>query len=215
MWHNSRVSTTTYLLARWETTLKRAEAQGANPGLIDEILGAYSCEGRYYHVRDHLRHMFEVYDRFFSEPNITLELTFWYHDFVYDPTAKDNELQSANVAQYRIERKLQLPLDIGAQVRELILFSKYARQPETRNEMILHDIDLAIFGESIDLFERYEKDIRLEYSFVEPEAYRKGRASILKRFLRDPFYSTPEMRFSSYEHLAQRNIRKSISDLEA
>lgn len=215
MWHNSRVSTTTYLLARWETTLKRAEAQGANPGLIDEILGAYSCEGRYYHVRDHLRHMFEVYDRFFSEPNITLELTFWYHDFVYDPTALDNEVRSANLGQARVEKALQVPSMVGAQVRDLILFSQYRRQPETREEMILHDVDLAIFGESDDLFQKYEKNIRLEYSFVETEAYRKGRADILRKFQRYPFYFTQEMRFSSYETLAQINIRKSIEALEA
>ena len=215
MWHNSRVSTTAYLISRWDTTLKRAEAQGASPSLIEEILGAYSGKGRYYHVRNHLRHMFEVYDRFFQEPNIALELAFWYHDFVYDPTACDNEVQSANIGQMRVERMLQVPSPVGAKIRNLILFSQYTRQPETREEMILHDIDLAIFGEGLDLFVRYEGDIRLEYQFVEIEAYRKGRASILKRFLRDPFYFTPEIRFSSYETLAQINIRKSIEALEA
>lgn len=159
--------------------------------------------------------MFEVYDRFFQEPNIALELAFWYHDFVYDPTACDNEVQSANIGQMRVERMLQVPSPVGAKIRNLILFSQYTRQPETREEMILHDIDLAIFGEGLDLFVRYEGDIRLEYQFVEIEAYRKGRASILKRFLRDPFYFTPEIRFSSYETLAQINIRRSIEALEA
>jgi predicted metal-dependent HD superfamily phosphohydrolase len=215
MWHNSRVSTTAYLIARWDTTLKRAEAQGASPSLIEEILGAYSGSGLYYHVRDHLRHMFEVYDRFFSEPSIALELTFWYHDFVYDPNERDNEVRSANIAQMRVERMLQVASPIGAQIRDLILFSQYTRPPETREEMILHDIDLAIFGESLDKFVKYEADIRLEYLFVELEAYRKGRASILKKFLQDSFYSTTEMRFSSYETLAQVNIRKSIEALEA
>ena len=214
MWHNSKVSTTSYLLTRWETTLKRAEAQGADPGLIEEILGAYSCAGRYYHVRDHLRHMFEVYDRFFQEPSLVLELTFWYHDFVYDPTARDNEVRSANIGQMRVERKLQVLQEVGSQVHDLILFSQYNRQPETREEMVLHDVDLAIFGESEELFCKYEKDIRLEYRFVEDEAYRKGRADILRKFQKYPFYSTQEMRFSSYETLAQINIRKSIEALE-
>jgi predicted metal-dependent HD superfamily phosphohydrolase len=212
MWHNHRVSTTAYLLNRWKTTMKVAQVQGASPSLIDEILEAYSGPGRYYHVKDHLRHMFEVYDRFFSSPNLAIELTFWYHDFFYDPKQKDNEIRSANLGQARVERALQVPSSIGSQVRDLILFSQYTRPPMTREEMVLHDIDLAIFGESTDLFDKYEKDIRLEYSFVDLESY-GGRASILRRFLRDPFYFTPEMQFSSYEMLAQINIHKSLRSL--
>ena len=104
--------------------------------------------------------------------------------------------------------------EVGSQVHDLILFSQYNRQPETREEMVLHDVDLAIFGESEELFCKYEKDIRLEYGFVEDEAYRKGRADILRKFQKYPFYSTQEMRFSSYETLAQINIRKSIEALE-
>jgi len=213
MWHNHRVSTTTYLLSRWDLTLKRAEAQGASPFLIEEILGAYSGNGRYYHVISHLRHMFEVYDRFFSGPNIALELTFWYHDFFYDPMLKGNEIKSANFAQARVERMLQVPSEVGAHVRELILFTQYARQPVTRDEMIIHDIDLSVFGESTDRFDKYEQDIRLEYAFVPDPIYNTGRAEVLRRFLQDPFYSTPEMQFSSYETLAQMNIRKSIEAL--
>lgn len=215
MWYNRRVDKGAHFRSRWETTLKLAEAQGASPNLFEEILKAYECAGRYYHVKDHLYHMFEVYDRFFSEPNAALELAFWYHDFIYDPTAQNNEVESAKVGQARVERWLQVSSAIGAKVHDLIIFSQYTRPPETRDEMILHDIDLAIFGENTDRFDKYEKDIRLEYSFVELEAYRKGRASILKRFLRDPFYATPEMQFSSYETLAQINIRKSIATLES
>jgi predicted metal-dependent HD superfamily phosphohydrolase len=214
MWYNRRVTKGAHFRSRWETTLKLAGVQEADPSLFEEILKAYDCAGRYYHVKDHLYHMFGVYDRFFSEPNVVLELAFWYHDFVYDPTAQDNELQSANVGQERIVRRLQLDSRVGAQVRDLILFSQYSRQPETHEEKILHDVDLAIFGESEDLFQKYERYTRLEYAFVPELDYRKGRADILKRFLRDPFYFTPEMQFSSYETLAQVNIRKSIESLE-
>ena len=212
-WYTPRVSTTSYLLSRWELTLKKAGAQGAKPSLIEEILEAYSSKGRYYHVRDHLRHMFQVYDRFFSEPNVTLELTFWYHDFYYDPTAKDNESRSGHLGKTRVETELQLNQGIGDKVQDLVLFSQYARPPITRDEKILQDIDLSIFGEGIDVFGKYEKDIRLEYSFVHEADYRKGRADVLRKFLRDPFYFTPEMCYSSYEGLAQRNIRKAIEIL--
>jgi predicted metal-dependent HD superfamily phosphohydrolase len=207
------VSTTSYLLSRWELTLKKTEAQGAKSSLIEEILEAYSSKGRYYHVRDHLRHMFQVYDRFFSEPNVTMELAFWYHDFYYDPTAKDNESRSAYLSKTRVETELQLNQSVGDKVRDLVLFSQYTRPPITRDEKILQDIDLSIFGEEVDVFGKYEKDIRLEYAFVGLEAYRKERAEVLKKFLRSPFYFTPEMCYSSYEDMAQRNIRKSIESL--
>jgi predicted metal-dependent HD superfamily phosphohydrolase len=214
MWYTPKVSTTSYLVARWNTTLKRAEAQGANESLIEEILEAYSSKGRYYHVRDHLQHMFQVYDRLFLEPTALIELTFWYHDFFYDPKERDNEAKSADLARTRIEQDLQLPSEIGAKARDLILFSQYTRPPITRDEMILQDIDLAIFGENTELFNRYESDIRLEYSFIPEPDYKKGRASVLRRFLRDPFYFTPEMCYSSYEDLAQRNLKRSIETLE-
>jgi predicted metal-dependent HD superfamily phosphohydrolase len=210
MWYAPRVSTVTYLRSRWNLTLQRAEAQRISPCLIDEILEAYGEKGRYYHTKEHLRHMFKVYDRFFSNPSIVHELTFWYHDFYYDPTRQDNEDRSAALAQKRIEQDLKVPLGFSLRVRDLILFSHYTRPPVTRDEMVLNDIDLSIFGESIDLFEKYEKDIRQEYSFIPEIDYRRGRANILKRFIRDPFYFTPEMCYSSYEDLAQMNIRRSI-----
>jgi predicted metal-dependent HD superfamily phosphohydrolase len=209
------VSTVTYLRSRWALTLQRIEAQGASPCLIDEILGAYGESGRYYHTLEHLRHMFEVYDRFFSTHSSTHELTFWYHDFFYDPKRSDNEDRSAVLAQRRVEQDLQVPAGVGLKVRDLTLFSHYTRPPSTRDEMVLHDVDLAIFGESADLFGKYEKDIRQEYSFVPEVDYRKGRADILRRFIRDPFYFTPEMCYSSYEDLAKKNIRKSLELLEA
>ena len=214
-WYTPRVSTVTYLRSRWGLTLQRAEAQGSSPCLIDEILEAYGENGRYYHTKEHLRHMFEVYDRFFANPSITHELTFWYHDFYYDPTRQDNEDRSAALAQKRVEQDLQIPTGVGLKVQNLILFSHYTRPPVTRDEMVLHDVDLAIFGESIDLFGKYERDIRQEYSFVPDLDYKKGRADILRRFIRDPFYFTPEMCYSSYEDLAKRNIRRSIELLEA
>lgn len=190
-WYTPRVSTTSYLISRWELTLKKAGVQGAKLSLIEEILEAYSRKGRYYHVRDHLRHMFQVYDQFFSGTNVALELAFWYHDFYYDPTSKDNESRSAYLGKDRVETELQLNQGVGDKVRDLVLFSQYTRPPITRDEKILQDIDLAIFGEEVDVFGRYERDIRLEYAFVGSEAYRKGRAEILKKFLRRPFYFTP------------------------
>ena len=209
------MNTNTYLKSRWALTLQRAEADGAKPSLLDEILEAYGSPGRHYHTKEHLRHMFEVYDRFFFKPTSTHELTFWYHDFFYDATRHDNEDRSADLAQKRVELDLQVPSFIGSKVKDLILFSHYTRPPISRDEGILHDVDLAVFGERTFQFERYEKGIRLEYSFVPEADYRKGRASILRKFLQSPFYFTPELIYSSYEKLAQINIRRSIELLDS
>jgi len=213
-WYTPRVDTIIYLKSRWKITLNRAEALGTSPSLIDSILYAYGEKERHYHTREHLRHMFEVYDRYFLKPNPIHELTFWYHDFFYDPTRSDNEDRSGALAKKVIDLTLQVPSGAGSQVRDLILFSHYTRPPVTRDEMVMHDVDLAIFGESSDLFNKYEKDIRQEYAFVPEADYRKGRAGILKNFLRDPFYFTPELCYSSYEELAERNIRRSIDLLK-
>lgn len=209
----SRMGTNAYLRSRWKKTLQRAEISVANSDLIEEILSAYGESGRHYHTCEHLRHMFEVYDRFFLNPSLVHELTFWYHDFYYDPQRVDNEDRSGWKAKKVVDTYLQVPGEVGSKVRDLISFSHYTRDPMTRDEKVLHDVDLAIFGESVDLFNAYEVSIRQEYHFVPEKEYRSGRSRILSLFLRNPFYFTPELFYSSYEELAQRNIQRSIQTL--
>ena len=76
------------------------------------------------------------------------------------------------------------------------------------------DIDLAILGQPPELFDVYERAIRLEYANVSDAAFRIGRTKVLHGFLkRTSIYLTPEFR-ERYEITARSNLRRSISLLE-
>ena len=79
----------------------------------------------------------------------------------------------------------------------------------------MSDIDLAILGQSPDLFGAYDRGIREEYSWVPEDDYRKGRIAVLQSFLeRKSIYSTDYFR-SEYEEKARKNLCRAILRLQS
>lgn len=52
------------------------------------------------------------------------------------------------------------------QVQQLILITAHQTMPQTIDEKIIVDVDLAIFGATPQRFAEYEQQIRKEYSWV-------------------------------------------------
>lgn len=183
--------------------------------LFFDIQNAYSGSGRYYHNLNHLQHCFETLDDVMAKLPGTgsIELALWYHDFVYDPKAKDNEERSAEVALGHMLR-LGFPREFGLQISSLVLATKHVSEPVTREAKVLLDVDLAILGSSWEQFDAYEVAIRKEYGWVPEERFRFARAGVLRRFLERPWiYSTPEFRDSSQEGRARENLTRSLARL--
>lgn len=98
-------------------------------------------------------------------------------------------------------------------VERLILATKHTRTPSTSDEALIVDIDLAILAASPRGYDRYARAIRKEYSFVKRDDFRKGRAEVLKSFLKRPsIYVTPTFRHR-YEHNARANVEREIESL--
>lgn len=77
------------------------------------------------------------------------------------------------------------------------------------------DCDLAILGAEPHVIERFEHDIRFEYSHVEIGFYRERRAGVLRTFLeRDRIYLT-DWAHARWETAARDNLRRTIAALEA
>lgn len=143
----------------------------------------------------------------------SVELAFWYHDICYDTRAKDNEERSAELARIRL---LALGLDHGYvnQVVALILATKHEHEPRTREARVLLDVDLSILGAPPEEYDAYEANIRREYVWVPEEAFRAGRAAILKRFLnRQWVFYTQELRSGPFEGLAVANLSRALAAL--
>lgn len=132
----------------------------------------------------------------------------WLHDIVYDPRAGDNEARSAAQAIRDLGGTgIDAPL-----VAELILGTKHHRDG-TDMQNLLNDLDLGIFGASLDAYRRYSKQIRAEYVFVPPDAYAAGRIGILERYDAMRIFRTEP--FADREGQAHANLRWEIDRLRA
>jgi len=189
---------------RWLQTRTRDE-------FFQNIVRAYSEPHRHYHTLDHLEAGFKLMADLFPKATQAVKLAFWFHDFVYDTRASDNEEQSAIIAQECINSNLDAR-GLGAEVTSLILATKSHTDASTENSRTLMDADLSILSEPTEVFDKYERDIRLEYGWVPPEAYKDGRTKVLKSFLdREHIYLTEQMR--GREALARDNILRSLKNL--
>jgi predicted metal-dependent HD superfamily phosphohydrolase len=140
----------------------------------------------------------------------------WFHDAVYWPWRRDNEARSAVQA-----RASALRLGLGAvfaeRVHALVMATAHlagghdsAGDPAT--DWVL-DIDLGILGTPPQVYDRYERDVRREYFFVTPWAWRKGRAAVLRHFLGQArIYRTEHFR-DLLEDAARSNLMRALGRL--
>lgn len=181
---------------------------------FDRLVVAYSEPHRHYHTLEHLGEMFRVVGRLGLNDPAPVDLAVWYHDAVYDTRAKDNEARSADLAVRELTT-LRIPAEVVEQVRTLVLTTDHANPPPAINGQVavLLDADLAILGASPERYRRYADDIRKEYDWVPEEAYRSGRAEVLRRVLATPhIYRTGPM-VEEGEARARANIQAELERL--
>ena len=142
----------------------------------------------------------------------------WFHDAVYLPWRRDNEQRSADMAA-RSAMRLNLGEPFARRAHALVMATAHlaggahdASDPAI--DWVL-DIDLGILGTPPEVYDRYEHDVRREYFFVLPRAWRTGRAAVLRHFLDQPvIYRTTHFR-DRLEHQARSNLQRSLDLLSA
>ncbi|MER8896339.1 hypothetical protein [Mesorhizobium sp. M0676] len=189
--------------------------------LKQELSGFYRAEGRHYHNLAHIEAMLALagnYRASLHDPE-AVEAAIWFHDAIYDSKAKDNEAQSAALAEERLAGRTDAGrLDrIGAMIlatstHQLPSFDDAAA---LRDASLFLDMDLSILGAAPDAFDAYERAVRREYAWVEEPMWRAGRGAVLKSFLsRNHIFHTDEFR-QRFEPQARQNIARSIEALAA
>ena len=162
----------------------------------------YAEPHRRYHTLEHIEHCLSEFDpRQAADPK-AVELAIWFHDAVYDPRRSDNEERSA---AWLLEL---MPEQTKAAA--MVRVTKDHR-PSTPDEALLVDVDLAILGQPAERFDRYERQIREEYSWVPSLIFHMKRRSILKGFLDRPFIYQTEPFRAKYEAQARRNLARSLA----
>jgi predicted metal-dependent HD superfamily phosphohydrolase len=189
----------------------------ASDRVFQLLIDAYSQPDRYYHNLTHIDRVLSTIARFSATLNdpLAVYLAAWFHDFVYDPQASDNEIQSARAAR-ELLTNIGVERDKLDRISELILATQgHQIDPNDPDRCIFLDADLGILGADPAAYHLYQRSIRHEYSWVAEDAYRTGRIRVLESFLaRDRLYHT-ELLFKELESIARNNITSEVIQLNA
>jgi predicted metal-dependent HD superfamily phosphohydrolase len=178
----------------------------------DDLVAAYSAEGRHYHDLRHVEDCLTWLDRVAglgARDREILTLAIWWHDVVYDPTRSDNEEQSAVLAERHVAPELRD--EVGRLIR---LTRTHDVAPGDRRGVLLVSIDLAILGADDASYDAYADAIRREYAHVPDDAYRAGRAAVLERFSSRPVIYPDAGFAAALDQKARANIARELHSLQ-
>lgn len=208
--------------------------------VFELLIAAYTQPDRHYHNLHHIEHFLTILDplgqrsyRFTTNTSdrslptlqdpLSVSLAAWFHDYIYNSQASDNELQSANAAKELLthlstlnEARARQILPRIDRIQQLILAtSGHQTDPNDSDLCIFLDADLAILGADPARYQAYARAIRREYSWVSDSDYRSGRSRVLASFLhRDRLYYT-DVLFDELESIARLNLESEIDSLQA
>jgi predicted metal-dependent HD superfamily phosphohydrolase len=173
---------------------------------------------RAYHTLDHLHEVLATIDALqeagepLDDPE-AVRLAAWYHDAVYDPRSQHNEAASADLARAELPALGLAPARVE-RVAQLVLITRDHRPPPGDTDAaVLCDADLAVLARPPEDYRAYAASVRREYAFVPEDAWRRGRAAVLRGLLaKDPLYATATQR-SRGEDRARRNLQAELDDL--
>jgi len=144
--------------------------------------------GRYYHDMRHVEDMLHRVaaleaDGLLSRPSL-VRFAIFFHDLVYDATAKDNEARSAD--QWRAFAKYATalpPADVEAVAAYILRTAHHMDGPASGDLACFLDTDLAVLGRSPAEYAEYTRQVRLEYAHMLTPDFVAGRAQFCAAFL--------------------------------
>ena len=205
------------LRARWRRTLLAARSDGTvGPEPYgEELLKRWSEPQRRYHTVDHLAAVLDHVDELaeYAADVEAVRLAAWFHDAVYLPDRSENEERSARLAE-RALPEAGVPAERTAEVARLVrLTVTHDPAPGDRNGEVLCDADLAILAAPPSAYAAYTAAVREEYHFVPNDAFRAGRADVLRQLLALPsLFRTPYGR-EKWEATARYNLSSELEML--
>lgn len=180
-----------------------------------EFISRWSEPQRVYHDTIHISNMLLSIDKINSEVDLSdlhvtlLHLFAWYHDIVYVPGAKDNELRSAELA---LERMPDTPV-----IANLVFRAVMATKTHTschNNVLIgyLLDCDLRGLGTKPAAYKWNSERVKAEYPGITEDQWLNGRKAFLEGFLaRESIFFTWYGR--PYEKQARINMQNELNEV--
>jgi len=196
---------------RWAAAWQWLGLAPADPGLLAALLARYAEPHRKYHATEHLDACLAHFDTLqaLAEHPGEVALGLWFHDAVYDIGVPGNEAHSADWAREAL-LAAGAAQALAQRVHALVMVTCHDVTPQTNDQQILLDVDLAILGAPAHVFDRYEQQIRAEYAEIPEPAFRARRWRILQQFLQRPrIYHTARFH-DAREAQARANLERSI-----
>ncbi|MFD5129422.1 HD domain-containing protein [Streptomyces olindensis] len=195
----------------------RGPAGGPDPTpYADNLLTRWREPQRRYHTVAHLAAVLDrvdVLEEYARDPDV-VRLAAWFHDAVYLPDRSENEERSARLAE-RALPEAGVPAAKTAEVARLVrLTIDHDPADDDPDGQVLCDADLAVLASPPSAYAAYTAAVREEYHFVPNDAFRAGRAAILRRLLALPRLFRTPYGAAEWEATARYNLRSELELLE-
>ncbi|AXV07855.1 hypothetical protein DVS28_a3179 [Euzebya pacifica] len=171
------------------------------------LRAAYAVPPRAYHSLDHAARVARIATDLGADRACLLAA--WAHDVVYRPGEPDNEDASA---AWLVDRLPDDP-DVAEAARLIRLTATHDVDPGDTMAAVLCDADLSILGGDPAGYEAYRRAVREEYAAVPDEAWRTGRAAVLRRLLDRPRLFLTDTAHDRWEQRARTNLADELADL--
>ncbi len=175
--------------------------------LWEEIEKNYSGKKRHYHTLTHLDNLVSQLGEIKTQISDwdTVLFSVFYHDVIYNASAKDNEEKSAVLAEKRLI-SISFPADKIKNCVAQILATKAHTQSNDNDINLFTDADLSILGQSRDAYIDYFKNVRKEYSIYPDFLYNPGRKKVMQHFLNMERIFKTDFFFNKFETAARKNL---------
>lgn len=182
----------------------------------EALVTCYNEQGRYYH---NMEHLIQFYKELISASHLfthwpAVIMAMFYHDVVYNPERKDNELQSALFAEDALQQ-LGFSGVFAVRVKQLILATQTHEPTDDEEINLFVDADLSVLGGTPEEYARYAKQIREEYQMYSDSEFNIGRKAVLDRMLKRSRIYSSNWFYQRYEGIARYNLTHEWSVPEA
>lgn len=174
-----------------------------------EIKNEHSAADRYYHNLSHLENLITQLSACNLTDRNTVLFSVFYHDIVYAVTQKDNEEQSAIVAEKGL-LSLNVPPAQIEKCKHQIIATKSHQLSDDPDTNLFTDADLSVLGLEWPLYEAYYKQVRQEYAVYPDDVYKPGRKNVLHHFLEMKRIFKTAVFYDKFEVSARENLRREL-----
>lgn len=201
------------------TSVPEDGAAALPPEQARALREAYASPPRAYH---HFGHVIETLAHFRSvadgpgwQAPETVRFALLYHDAVYVPGRKDNEVRSADLARDHLRRWPPVAgVDIDRVAALILLTARHGGlcsgdfpdSPEGEDTRRFLDCDMAILGAAPEAFAAYDRAIAEEYRAVPRWLYRRKRRAFFRRLLDTDRVFLSDFFRDRFEAQARRNL---------